>query len=65
MNASKPIRSKSKTGKAYTRTAGNAFGPNRRGGYVIYPAANAAIPRVASLWVQTARRTIHEALEEA
>lgn len=65
MNASKPISSTSKKGKAYTRTAGNTFGPNRRGGYVTYPAAREAIPRVASLWVQTARRTIHEAIEEA
>ena len=64
MNASKPISSKSKKGTAYTRTAGNTFGPNRRAGNVVYPAAREAIPRVASLWVQTARRTIHEAIEE-
>lgn len=63
MNPGKPIKSKSKKGKAYTRTAGNTFGPNRRGGNVVYPAAREAIPRVASLWVQTARRSIHEALE--
>lgn len=64
MNATKPIASKSKKGKAYTRTAGNTFGPNRRGGYVVYPAARDSIPRLASLWVSTARRSIHEALEE-
>ena len=35
---------------------------NRRG-YVIYPAAANIIPRIASLWVQTTARTIHEAFE--
>ncbi|AZS40046.1 hypothetical protein CVS54_01368 [Microbacterium oxydans] len=64
MNPGKQIASKSKKGKAYTRSAGNAFGPNRRAGNVAYPAAREAIPRVASLWVQTARRSIHEAIEE-
>lgn len=64
MNSGKVINSTSKKGKEYTRTAGNAFGPNRRGGNVAFPAAREAIPRVASLWVQTARRTIHEAIEE-
>lgn len=64
MNPGKEIASKSKKGKAYTRRAGNTFGPNRRAGNVVYPAAREAIPRVASLWVQTARRTIHEAIEE-
>ncbi|WP_341941729.1 hypothetical protein [Microbacterium sp. LWH10-1.2] len=64
MNSGKQIASTSKKGKAYTRSAGNTFGPNRRAGNVAFPAAREAIPRVASLWVQTARRTIHEALEE-
>jgi len=32
-------------------------------GYVVYPAAADIIPRLASLWVQTAARTIHEAFE--
>lgn len=64
MNRGKQIRSTSKKGTAYTRTAGNTFGPNRSGGNVVYPAAREAIPRVASLWVQTARRSIHEAIEE-
>lgn len=36
--------------------------PNRRG-YVVYPAAANIIPRIASLWAQTAARTIHEAFE--
>lgn len=64
MNSGKVITSTSKKGTEYTRTAGNSFGPNRRGGNVAFPAAREAIPRVASLWVQTARRTIHEAIEE-
>ena len=32
-------------------------------GYVVYPAAAEAIPRIASLWVQTAVRTLHELVE--
>ncbi len=64
MNPGKEIASKSKKGTPYTRAAGGTFGPNRRAGNVAYPAARGAIPRVASLWVQTARRTIHEAIEE-
>lgn len=35
----------------------------KRRGYVVYPAAAQIIPRLASLWVQTAVRTFHEALE--
>lgn len=63
MNPGKEIQSTSKTGTPYTRTAGAAFGPNTAGN-VVFPAARGAIPRLASLWVQTARRTIHESLEE-
>jgi hypothetical protein len=36
--------------------------PNRKG-YVVYPAAADAIPRLAALWVQTAVRTLHELIE--
>jgi len=64
MNPGKPIKSRSKKGKAYTRTAGNAFGPNRRKGYVVYPAAFDSIPRFASLWIQTAHRALYEADEK-
>lgn len=39
------------------------FKPRNRKGYVVYPAAADVIPRIASLWVQTAVRTTHEALE--
>lgn len=34
-----------------------------RQGRVVYPAAKAAIPRIASLWVQTVVRCVHEAAE--
>lgn len=60
----KTITSRSKNGKRYTRRQGSVFGPRYRNGAVVYPAASASIPRFASLWVQTARRTMHEAIEE-
>lgn len=63
-HAGKIITSRSKTGTEYRRKQGATFGPPRRGGAVIHPAAVASIPRFASLWVQTARRTIHEHIEE-
>ncbi|MBL5972432.1 MAG: hypothetical protein D3X82_01280 [Candidatus Leucobacter sulfamidivorax] len=37
--------------------------PRNRRGYVAYPAAASIIPRIASLWAQTAARTLHEAFE--
>lgn len=60
----KVIKSRSSKGTAYTRRLGNVFGPRYRNGAVVYPAAADSIPRFASLWVQTARRTIHEAIEK-
>lgn len=39
------------------------FKERQQTGHVVYPAAAAAIPRLASLWVQTAVRTMHEILE--
>lgn len=65
INPEKKIESRSKKGKAYTRRMGPAFVGNRRGGYVVHPAAGNAIPRFASLWIQTARRSLHEAEEKA
>lgn len=45
------------------RTVNTGFKrPNRRG-YVVYPTAADLIPRIASLWVQTAVRTLHEVFE--
>lgn len=60
----KVITSKTKAGKPYTRRLGAVFGPRYSAGNVVYPAARDSIPRFASLWVQTARRTIHEAIEK-
>lgn len=57
----KVVQSRSSKGKTYTRRLGNSF-PAVSGG-VIHGAAKESIPRFASLWVQTARRTIHEAIE--
>ncbi|MBH0054484.1 hypothetical protein I6E74_09935 [Salinibacterium sp. SWN139] len=63
-NPNKVIHSRTKAGKPYTRKQGKQFPLPRRGGYVVYPAARDSIPRLASLWVQTTVRTIHEALEK-
>lgn len=60
----KKIQTRTKGGKVYTRQLGSSFGPRYRNGSVVYPAASASIPRFASLWVSTARRTIHEAIEK-
>ncbi|MBN9207280.1 MAG: hypothetical protein J0H96_01290 [Microbacterium ginsengisoli] len=65
MGAEKRITTRSRKGTTYTRRAGNAFGPNRPRGNVAYPAARIAIPRLVSLLIQTARRTIHETIEKA
>lgn len=61
--ANKVITSRSSKGKTYTRRLGAAFDVPYRNGSVVYPAAAESIPRFASLWVQTARRSIHEAIE--
>lgn len=54
---------RTKTGRTHMRRIGRRFKLPRSRGYVVYPAASEAIPRIASLWVQTAARTIHEAIE--
>lgn len=56
---------KSRSGKTYQRRMGSKFRPPRRGGYVAHRAAGDAIPRVASLVVQTVIRTAHELIEGA
>tara|TARA_R110002124_G_scaffold70466_3_gene189170 strand:+ start:3843 stop:4352 length:510 start_codon:yes stop_codon:yes gene_type:complete len=63
-NPNRIIKSKTKAGKPYTRKMGRQFKLPRRGGNVVYPAARDSIPRFASLWTQTAIRTIHEAFEK-
>jgi hypothetical protein len=39
------------------------FRPRQPKGYVVYPAAEEVIPRMASLWAQTSVRTLHETIE--
>ncbi|WP_349902605.1 hypothetical protein [Parafrigoribacterium humi] len=60
----KRITSHTKAGKAYTRRRGAQFKLPRSRGYVVFPAAREVIPRIASLWVQTAVRTVHEVFEK-
>ena len=63
MSATKIITSKTRKGKTYKRRMGAALPGRRRGGYVVYPAARDAIPRLASLWIATAVRTILDAFD--
>lgn len=60
----KVIRTHSRRGKAYTRRLGSVFLLPRRRGYVVFTAAGDATPRLASLWLQTAIRTVAEAFEK-
>jgi len=53
---------KGKRYKRHTQRQLPKFAPRGR---VVYPAASRAIPRVASLWVQTFVRSIHEAFERS
>lgn len=61
-NAAKKIR-QTRRGTTYERTLGPVFLPPRRGGYVFHPSAQASVPRFASLWYQTAARTLYDAAE--
>lgn len=61
-NSTRAVRSRS--GKSYQRHTKRQFKLPRSRGYVVYPAAREVIPRIASLWVQTAVRTMHEVLEK-
>ena len=58
------VQTRSRRGTPYKRRMGRGFGLPRRRGYVAHPAAAESISRFASLWVQTARRTIHETVEK-
>lgn len=62
-NPAKQITQRSKKGKRYTRRLGGAFGSPRRGCNAFNPAAREAIPRVASVIIQTARRALFDALD--
>jgi hypothetical protein len=56
----------SSKGRAFAvknRHSRRQFRPRNLKGYVVYPAASRIIPRIAALYVQTAVRTIYEALE--
>lgn len=54
--------SKGKT-YSYTRSSGSRFRPNRRQGYVFWPTVANIAPRIVSLWVQTAVRTLGDAID--
>lgn len=54
--------SKGKTHRV-TRKTSTGLRPRNAKGYVFYPAAREMVPRIASLWVQTAVKTIANALE--
>lgn len=54
----------SKLGKSYTRHTKRQLKMPRRGGYVVFPAAREVIPRIVSLWISTAVRTMHETFEK-
>lgn len=58
------IRMTSRRGTKYYRRLGDQFRPRNRKGYVVYQAAADVIPRVISLWIQTAIRTIGDKLDE-
>lgn len=61
-NSLRPVHSRK--GRLYKRRIGLKFNLPRRGGYVVYPAAREAIPRLGSLIVQTVIRTTHEVIEK-
>ncbi len=63
-NPNRMVSVRTRKGTTYKRRLGSRFHLPRRGGYVAYPAARASIPRIASLWVQTAIRTVHETVEK-
>lgn len=62
-NPDKVITQRSRKGKTYKRRLGNAFGAPRRDGNVVYRAAREAIPRIASVAIQSARRALFDALD--
>lgn len=61
----KTVSVTNRKGKTFNRSMGGAVPPRRRGGWVVHPAARDSIPRFASLWIQTAHRSLHEAQEKA
>lgn len=63
-NPDRQVRGTSRKGAAYKRRLGPTFRPPNKKGYVFYPAAADAIPRIAALFVQTTVRTFHELVEK-
>jgi hypothetical protein len=66
IKAKRTYTATSSTGRNYTvkRRTSAQLRPRRRKGYVVYPAAQEVIPRLAALWAQTTVRTFHESLEK-
>lgn len=52
-------------GTTFTRHTKRQFRRPRSGGHVVYPAARDSVPRLASLWVQTAIRSVMETIERS
>ncbi|MGO8608792.1 hypothetical protein ACC848_38115, partial [Rhizobium johnstonii] len=65
VSPAKQIKQRSRKGKVYTRRVGNGFPAPRRKGHVFFPTTQDATPRLASLWMQTAARTVAEVFEKA
>ena len=63
MNAGKTVTQKSRKGTRYTRKLGPVYRTPKRGGGPVYSAVARSIPRVGALWVQTAVRTVLDALD--
>jgi hypothetical protein len=62
-NASATVQTRSRKGTPYKRRLGGGFGSPAKSGKVVYPAARESISRIASLWIQTARRSLFDALD--
>lgn len=58
------IEQRSSRGKRYRRTMGPAFSPVRRGGYAVFESVRESAARLASLWIQTTKRTVAEEFEK-
>lgn len=51
-------------GTTYRRRVGRAFKPQKKGGYVAWPAVAGSVPRIAAVWVGTIFRQVHETFEK-
>lgn len=57
------IATHSRKGTPYRRRVGGTFAGRTKAGKVVYPAADAAVARIGSLWIQTCARTLLDALD--